>query len=116
MKTKGKTMNWKLMSITLFGFLIVTLVVLGMVLLEPQGYTVVMSNCDESFALLGGHVASFADLSEAKEWADTMLGVRYDMASIYELDSPNRLTELLWLKSETCYDGAYSDWADVQSD
>lgn len=105
---------WKLMSITLFGLLIVALILCGMLLLEPQGYTVVMSNCDGNLALLGEHVASFADLNEAKEWADTMLGVRYDMASIYELDSPNRLTELLWLKSETCYDGVYSDWGSAQ--
>jgi hypothetical protein len=78
----------------------------------PTGYTVVMSNCGESFEMMGAHVASFADLAEAQEWADDMLTIRYDTAAIYALDAPYRLTEQLWMKSdsESCYVGQYRDW------
>jgi hypothetical protein len=117
MKTKDKPMNfWKLTSLVLFVLLVAVVAGAFVMLSAPAGYTVVMSNCGGDFALMGGHIASFANLDEAQLWADESLSYQYDNAAIYTLDAPNRLSELLWFKSDgNCYEGQYSQWTALES-
>lgn len=107
--------TWKLISLVLFVLLVAVSAWSLMTIAAPKGYTVVMSNCDEALALMGAHIGSFVSLDEAKEWADENLGYQYDIASIYALDAPNRLSELLWLRSDGCFEGQYLDWTSFQS-
>lgn len=80
---------------------------------QPQTpYMVVMHKCGTLLSMADATKSWHTSIDEAKAYADSQFNGNYNIAYIYQPQSPIVWTPLLWFKTNgaDCYNGNFTQW------